>query len=188
MKSYLLGFLGFLLLVYGLVSSILYSNFTWYSYFVVGTTLFFAFINYLLKNDSLFEKNLKYLLKTYLTYILFTILIEVIGRFILHFWYYPHFNYINQLVHVLLIGYPFAFFSIYEFYKIINKYILNSILAVIVVTILCVFTHELPNIYSWEWIYTIPYIKFNILNINIIVIIGWVFLILVPLLTRRIVK
>ena len=39
---------------------------------------------------------------------------------------------------------------------------------------------EIPNLFSKDWIYTIPYISFNIIGINIIVIIGWVVLIGFP--------
>jgi hypothetical protein len=114
MKKYplIFGIIGLLLAVYGVGSAVLYSNVTWYSYFVVGGTFFLGWINHILKNDSLFEKSKMYLLKTYGVYMLFTILIEIVGRFILNFWDYPSFNLTDEVIHVFLIGYPFGFFFI----------------------------------------------------------------------------
>lgn len=189
MKKYfhVLGIGGFFLVVYGIISAILYSNTIWYSYFTVGGTFFLAWINQILKNGSIFEKPEGYLLKTYVIYLLFTILIEVVGRFIFNFWNYPSFNLRDMIIHVFLIGYPFALFSVYESFKLIRKKFSLPI-SIILATIINAFIHELPNTFAWEWIYTIPFITFNFLRINIIVIIGWVILIVVPLITEKILK
>ena len=177
-----------LLAVYGWASAILYSNVSWYSYFVIGGTFFLAWINQILKNDSLFEKSKIYLLKTYGIYLLFTILIEIVGRFILNFWHYPSFNFIDKVIHVSLIGYPFAFFFIHESFKLIRKKVPSLSVTIILATLINAFIHEVPNIFAWEWIYTIPYVTFEILQINIVVIVGWVVLIAIPLITKRILE
>jgi hypothetical protein len=185
---YTWGIIGLFLAIYGIASAILYSNVTWYSYFVVGVTFFFAWINQILKNDSLFEKSKIYLLKTYGLYLFFTILIEIIGRFILNFWNYPSFNLTDKVIHVFLIGYPFAFFSIYESFKLIRKKVPSLTVTIILATLINAFVHELPNIFAWEWVYTIPYITFEILQINIVIIVGWFVLITVPLITKRLLE
>jgi hypothetical protein len=186
--SHILGIIGFLLAIYGLVSAILYSNVTWYSYFVIGGTLFLAWINQILKNDSIFEKGKYYLLKTFVLYLIFTVLIEIVGRFILNFWNYPSFNLVDKLLNVFLIGYPFAFFFIHESFKLIRRKVPSLSITIILATLINAFAHEVPNIFAWEWVYTIPYVTFSILQINIVVIVGWVVLIAIPLITKRILQ
>jgi len=190
MKKYfhIVGIIGLILAVYGVVSAILYSNVTGYSYFVIGGTFFLTWINQILKNDSLLEKSKVYLLKTYGLYLLFTILIEIVGRFILNFWHYPSFNFTDKVIHVFLIGYPFAFFFIHESLKLIRKKVPSLAVTIILATLINAFIHEIPNIFAEEWIYTIPYVTFEILQINIVIIISWFILITIPLITKRILK
>lgn len=190
MKKYFhfLGIIGLLLAIYGVASAIWYSNVTWYSYLVIGITFFLAWINKILKNESLFEKSKIYLLKTYGVYLFFTILIEIIGRFILNLWNYPSFNLTDKVIHVFLIGYPFAFFSIHESLKLIRKKVPSLPVTIILATLINAFVHEIPNTFAWQWVYTIPYVTIEILQINIIVIIGWFILIVIPLITKRILK
>lgn len=190
MKKYyhILGIIGLFFAVYGMASAILCSNVTWYSYFVIGGTFFLAWINQILKNDSLFEKSKINLLKTYGLYLLSAILIEIIGRFILNFWHYLSFNFTDKVIHVFLIGFPFAFFFIHESFKLIRKKVPSLSIIIILTTFINAFVHEVPNTFAREWIYTIPYITFEILQINIVVIIGWVVLITVPLITKRILE
>lgn len=85
-----------------------------------------------------------------------TILIEIIGRFILNLWNYPSFNLTDKIIHVFLIGYPFAFFSIHESIKLIRKKIKSWSLSIILATIINAFFHEVPNIFSWEWFILFP--------------------------------
>ena len=51
----ILGIIGLTLAVYGIISAIFFANVTWYSYFVIGGTFFLAWINKILKNQSLFN-------------------------------------------------------------------------------------------------------------------------------------
>lgn len=78
---HIIGIIGLLLAIYGIISAVFYSNTIWYSYFVVGGTLFLAYANCRLKNDSILKNDSKYILKTYGIYLLFMILIEIVGRF-----------------------------------------------------------------------------------------------------------
>lgn len=43
--------------------------------------------------------------------------------------------------------------------------------------LLCVLIWEVPNVYSKDWIYRIPYISIEIFHINILVAAGWITLI-----------
>lgn len=64
------------------------------------------------------------------------------------------------------------------------NFIISSIKKPLVATLLSVVAGiiiwEVPNIYSKDWIYTLPYNSLEILNINVIIILGWFILILGP--------
>jgi len=187
MKKYrgLIGIIGLLLAIYGVISAVFYSNVAWYSYFTIGGTFFLAYLNTKLKNKSIFEKSKIQIAKTYGSYLIITILIEIVGRFLLHLWIYPSFNITEQIIHVFLIGYPFAFFFIGESLILIRKKVHPFTLTIILATLINTFLHELPNLFAWEWRYTIPYVTFEILQINILVIVGWAILIAVPIITDK---
>ncbi|RLE46731.1 hypothetical protein DRJ25_03750 [Candidatus Woesearchaeota archaeon] len=184
MKKTILSLSGLFLAVYGIVSAVLYSNVNWYRYFVIGGTLFLAWLNDRLKNDSLFEKKGKALLKSYGLYLCYGIIIEVIGMAILKLWHYPSFGLAEFIINVILIAYPFAFFFIYESFKLMR--VSNLALAIGITSLINAFLHEVPNTFAHNWIYTIPYIKLEILQINIVVIVGWVILILLPVIAQKI--
>jgi hypothetical protein len=171
-----LGLIGVLFFLWGLVSAISLSSTIWYSYFVFGGTLFFAWINKTLKNESLFQKNLKYILKTYIAYLLFTVIIELIGRFIFELWLYPGFNTLQIIFHVFLIGYPFAF---------VSSKISSSAGAFVITVLASSLFHEIPNTFAREWVYLVPYIALEIFRVNILVILGWAILVAVPLITKN---
>ncbi|MBI2173386.1 MAG: hypothetical protein HYT73_04255 [Candidatus Aenigmarchaeota archaeon] len=183
---HIIGIIGLLLALYGIISAVFYSNILWYSYFVVGGTLFLAYANCRLKNDSILKHDRKYILKTYGIYLLFTILIEIAGRFVLGLWNYPFFSLMDEFVHVFLIGYPFVFFFVRESFVMINKKT-GLLAAIILTTLVNAFVHEIPNTFVWVWVYTIPYVTLEIFQINIVVIVGWAILVLVPLITKRII-
>lgn len=184
----IIGIIGLILAVYGLVSAVFYSNVTWYSYFVIGGTLFLAYINSKLKNESILGKSRIYFLKTYGLYLLFAVLIEIIGAFLLGFWEYPSFGVADKVIHVFLISYPFAFFFIHESFNLLRKIAPSYSLTIILAMLINAFLHELPNVFAREWVYTIPYLTLEILHINIVVIVGWLVLVAIPLLTKRIMQ
>jgi len=187
----IIGIVGFILFLYGIISAIFFSNIFWYSTFVIGGTLFLGYLNYKCKDDSIlkiFEKDKIKVLKIYLFYLLATILIEFSGRFILNLWAYPYFTGIDKIIHVFLIGYPFAFFFIYESFTLIKKLVKGTKLSIFLAIIINAFLHEIPNTFVWTWEYNIPYINFEILQINIVVIVGWSILIAVPLLRKKIIS
>lgn len=185
------GILGLVLTFYGLISAIFYSNVNWYAYFVIGGTFFLGYINYLLKNESIFEKlekDKKKSLKTYLYYVIAGLGIELVGRFLFHLWSYPSLSGLNEIIQVIFIFYPFGLSLVYESFILIKKFVKSFKVTIIVATLINAFVHEVPNTFVWEWKYTIPYITFEVLQINIVVIIGWVILITVPLIGEKILK
>jgi hypothetical protein len=181
-----LGIIGFILLGYGLITAIFYSNIFWYSFFVVGGTLFVGYVNYVLKGKSIFSFNKKEIIKTYLFYLISALAIDFVGRFILNLWQYPFYDVSKQVINVFLVGYPFAFFLIYETFILIKFLFRKPGLSFILTMIISAFAHEIPNTFAWEWKYIIPYISFEILKINIVVIVGWAILIIVPIVARKI--
>jgi len=42
------------------------------------------------------------------------------GRYISNMWIYPYYDVQDEIIHVILIGYPFAFFSVSSFYSILK--------------------------------------------------------------------
>ena len=73
----LMGLVGLILAAYGLVSAIFYASVVWYSFFVIGLTLFLGYLNHLLGNESLFKRRIIDVLKIYVLYVFFTVIIEL---------------------------------------------------------------------------------------------------------------
>ncbi len=186
----ILGYIiSVLLISYGVYSAIITANKIWYSFFSIGLTIFLGLINLKIKNKSAITEicsKPRRFIKIYTIYLVIGIIYEILGNYFLHLWYYPSFNFAEMIIHVFLIGYPFALFSAYETYRILHSK--NLFLGIISTTLLSAFIHEIPNIYAQEWIYTIPYIKWSILGINIIVVIGWVLLVIPNILIERRIK
>ena len=67
----------------------------------------------------------------------------------------------------------------------VRKFIHNPVWVFILTTILSAFAHEWPNTFAYEWVYYIPKITYNILNINLVVILGWSILVAIPLLVNK---
>ena len=67
----------------------------------------------------------------------------------------------------------------------INSFIKNHI-SIPISMLLGIVIWEIPNIYSKDWIYTIPYITYEIFHINLVVILGWILLILGPVYIYKI--
>ncbi len=183
-----LGIAGFAMAAYGLVAAIVQGSVVWYSYFVIGGSLFLGLINYLLGRESLFSylrNNKIRVLKTYILYVLGAIVIEFIGRFLLNLWYYPAFSVTEELIHVFLIGYPFAFFFLFESFVLARHFIMSFWPAFTFVAIISAFAHEVPNLYAFEWVYTVPYVTLAIFQINIVILIGWFVLVAVPIFVDK---
>ena len=181
------GAIGLVLAAYGIASAVWYNG-IWYSYFAIGGALFFGSINSRLGNRGLFRafaKNRLRLLALYAIYLLAGIGIELLGRFALHLWHYPKFGLLDEVLHIYLISYPFAFFMIHEIFTALRAKF-DYAKAFMLAWIGSAFLNEVPNTRAMEWAYTIPFVKLELLGVNIIVIIGWVILIGVPLIVEKI--
>ena len=154
----------------------------WYFPAVIGVWFIFDYIAYNKNKNTtlsfLFNDKKKFF-NLYLVMFFLGATIELIGRFLLNLWDYPFINNL-YLEFVLLLFYPFILFSFRELYESIILKLKNKFLAFISAMVAGIIIWEIPNLFSKDWIYTIPYISFNIIGINIIVIIGWVVLIGFP--------
>jgi hypothetical protein len=169
----------------------------WYNPAVIGVWLFFDNIAHLQKNkttlDLIFNQKYKKFLCLYFALLILAVLIEVIGSLVLKLWSYPKLWAIEPLWLMLLINfvsylfYPFILMSFKEMYVVIKSFIKNKYISCIIFMLLGIIIWEIPNIFSQDWIYNIPFISFEIFHINIIVIIGWIILIVAPLYVYKLV-
>ena len=174
----ILGFLGLILILTGLLLALQFASQVWYTPFVIGGTLFLGYLNDKNKQGvfNIYRKNKMNFLRIWAVYIITALIIEVLGRYILKLWYYPSFTLTEEIIHVYLIGYPFALFMTYETYVLIHEKVKEYWEAIIVTTVLSAFLHEIPNTFAWEWVYTIPRVTREVLGINVVVIGGWIVL------------
>lgn len=113
---------GAALAVFGLSGAFMGKLDAWYSWFVVGSFLAFDFTESRVTGNSvltcLFRHEYFAPGGIYLIYLLMTLIIDYLyGRGIVDMWLYPHFtNLYRDVIHVLIVGMPFAFFSIAAFY------------------------------------------------------------------------
>lgn len=120
------GIVGLFVGLYGLYSAIFRSSPTWYSFFTVGSLLFFAPLSYWLRKDSFLNSVLRkpWLLSLlYLAFLGITVLVEFYGRYVGNFWTYPYFDQSELILHVYLIGYPFALLSVIPLFEIVEHLI-----------------------------------------------------------------
>jgi hypothetical protein len=124
------GIVGLFVSLYGLYSAIFRSSQIWYSFFTVGSFLFFASVSYWLRKDSSLNSVLRKAWLLGLLYLVFlgiTVLVEFYGRFVGSFWTYPYFDQGELILHVYLLGYPFAFLSVIPLFEIVEHLILSGI-------------------------------------------------------------
>ncbi len=114
---------GLLLTLYGVYTAVVDQSTYWYSYFTVGSFLFFDSLDFQLNGDSnlfrLIKGQPKTVVGTYLFFLVFGgVLIDVVfGRGIGALWTYPNLSGFSEIIHVLLIGYPFALLSVSSMYR-----------------------------------------------------------------------
>lgn len=185
-----------------IISVILYVSNSPYWFFPapIGIWLLFDSLSSLRKNkttlDLLITKDYKKFFIVYSVLFILGFLTELLGIIILNFWSYASFNYQTDLLSILnrlskypLEGlgffiWPFILMSFKETYSFIKSYF-NKKISFILSMVLGILIWETPNIFSKDWIYTIPYINLEIFHINIIVIIGWSLLIGFPLIIYK---
>ena len=152
-------------------------------HFFAGLGMWFIFdylASFYNKNTALqvFLRDKKKFINLYLAMVLLGVAIELTGRFILGLWEYPYYNGIHETASVFF--YPFILFQLREMYTLVKSKIKTSLISIIVSVIMGVIIWEIPNLFSMDWIYHIPIVSLEIFNINIIVVLGWALLILVP--------
>ncbi len=182
-----IGIIGLFAGLHGIISALVFSSPVWFSFFAIGGSLFLGFLTFRQKSSSVFSLGRDKLIHTYMIYLIFGILIEFVGRFILGLWKYPSFDLVDEIIHVYLIGYPFVFFFVHEFFRLVRMKISNFYLVVILTAVINAFLHELPNTFAWEWVYTMPF-PVEIFRINLLVIAGWIILVAAPLLVEKVIE
>jgi len=110
--------------IFGILRAVYAGDPYWYSYFTIGSFLCFDRISVLLTGAStLREIRSGKWIAIVLIYGAFLLLAVVVdfayGRFLAHAWVYPHYDLFDEIIHVVLIGYPFAFFSTIEMTAVI---------------------------------------------------------------------
>lgn len=160
----------------------------WYFSATIGVWLVFDYFSSK-KNKTAFQYLLSDRVKFINLYLLMLFLgstIELFGRFIFGFWHYSSNSvFLNILI---TLNYPFILFSFREMYKTIGLKFKKSWVKIILSMILGIVIWEFPNLFSKDWIYTIPYINLEIFGINIVVILGWIILIVFPLYIYSIIE
>lgn len=183
-----IGLLGLAVAFYAILSAILYSNQLWLSSFVVGGSLFLGYLNYQLNNESIlttWEKDKRQLLVSYVVYLFATLLIEFVGRLVLRLWDYPSLGMGELLFHVFLVQYPIGFFYLYESFVLVRSRAKPFSVALLVSSIATAFLVEIPNTTAPEWKYNIPFVTLQILQVNVVVVLGWVILTSVPIVAKK---
>ncbi|MBD3259127.1 hypothetical protein GF371_00690 [Candidatus Woesearchaeota archaeon] len=163
----------------------------WYNFGLLGAWLLFDYLSHLRGNntalDLLFNKRTKKFIILFIALAIFGSVIELVGNAGLGLWSYSHLTPF-QLYFLVPIFYPFILMSFREMFMLVKSLLKNFTMSVIATIILGIIIWEIPNIYSQDWIYSIPHISFEIFHINIIVIIGWVILISGPHYIYRLLK
>ena len=153
----------------------------WYYPAVIGVWLFFDNLSQLRGQkttlDFLLKSKPRRGLSLYFSLFLLGFFIEIIGRIFLNLWQYPRLpSFVVNTITFLF--YPFILMSFRETYIFTQSFFKHPLPSVIVSMLFGILIWEIPNVYSQDWVYTIPSVTLEIFHINIIIIFGWVFLIL----------
>lgn len=117
-------FLGFFLVAFGIIASIFFHFYFWYTFYLVGAFMFFGSLNYKTHAPSVYAYLLKNQWKHFLTMYGLALLIGLVvdifyGRTFSSLWYYPHLNGFWNFFFPVFLYYPFGAFQVYEiFYAI----------------------------------------------------------------------
>lgn len=153
----------------------------WYYGAVVGILFVFDYLatqkNYT-TTLQLCTKDRKKAIALYVLLFALGIVIEVIGRYWLHWWTLPYLT--PQLEVIGFMLYPFILASCRETYACMRRFS-GKITAFILSMIVGIVIWEIPNLFSGDWIYTVPITTMHLFRLNVIVILGWSLLIFLPL-------
>ncbi|HIH37753.1 hypothetical protein J4460_07505 [Candidatus Woesearchaeota archaeon] len=116
----------------------------------------------------------------YVIMLLFGMSIEYAGRFLTGYWYYPKIGSLFMEL-LLILLYPFILFSCREMFSWLESITKNYWSALFGSVLLGVIIWEVPNVFSPDWVYVVLFLPLTLFSINILVILGWFFLIIFPL-------
>lgn len=174
--------IGIIISIISFTLAFLKINF-WYLPATIGVWFIFDYISSIKNKNTaiqIFLKNKNKFFDLFLIMFFLGASIELGGRFLLNLWNYPPINSFYMEM-IMLLVYPFILFSFREMYESINIFIKKNYVSFIFSMILGIIIWEIPNLFSVDWIYTIPYTNFSIFKINIIIILGWSILIGFPI-------
>ncbi|MBI2547361.1 MAG: hypothetical protein HYW23_02855 [Candidatus Aenigmarchaeota archaeon] len=173
-----------------LMSLILYTSQKHYWFYpaTIGVWLFFDNLSHLVNNktsiDLLIKKEYKKFLTLYLLLSIFGSLIELFGNFLLGLWSYTYLSPIMVAISTLLF-YPFILLSFKETFDAVKSRVKNFPISLVLSMLIGIIVWEIPNLYSNDWIYKMPFANITILQLNPIVIIGWSVLVLGPVFINK---
>lgn len=192
-RGYLLGLVIGISLV--ILSIILYYQKSVYWYYppTIGWWLIFDYLSHRLGNATtlglIIKAKQKQFFTLYFLLLAFSFVIEIVGSITLDLWSYKLSAYTPTLTAVLdsiidyplngvgYLLYPFILMHFRELYQTVQSLLKNRFSSTSVSMIAGILIWEVPNLWTLDWIYTIPFITMKIAGINIIVILGWVILI-----------
>ena len=121
---YFLGVIGLVMAIYGIYSAFAGACSYWYSFFVIGSFAFFDLLDFRINCESNIGRLLRgrwtTFVGTYILYLFCAVAIDLYGTVVSGTWVYPHFDLKQNVLHVVIIGYPFAFFSVSALYRCLH--------------------------------------------------------------------
>ncbi len=163
----------FILGIFISVASIAYAllgNKNWYFPAVLGVWFFFDYLASTKSKKTTLQvliKDKKKFAQIFFLLILLGGFIEYTGRILFGWWIYPAINSL-ALETFLILFYPFILMSFRESYVFFKEITSSKILAYLLAVISGMIIWEIPNLYSGDWIYSMPLAAF---------IVGWFLLI-----------
>jgi len=178
---------GFMLFLYGLIVALMMEAAGWHTPVLVGGTAVAAYFVYLIDRAGLLWDLVIRPVRVPLQYAIYAaigVIIEFIGQHLLGWWSYPAFSPALEVVHVIVFGYPFLFFMLFEMY-VLAQWLLRSVwLAVPAVWVVTIVIHEGPNLVAHQWVYTTPFGEWAIAGVHLFVLVGWLIPVVLPLVVR----
>lgn len=167
-----------------------YKSIVWYNFAVWGWWLFFDCLSHWQGNkttlDLILKKKYHDFLKLYGLLLLISVIMEVVVSLVFGLWSYPKLWGIEPPWLLILVNswgylsYPIIFISFMEMYAFFYTLIRRKWIAIISFLILGIVIWEVPNIFSQDWVYHIPFVDYNLGGLNLVVIFGWILLLLIP--------
>lgn len=179
--------IGAIMVLYGLIVAIMMEQPGWHTPVLVGGTTVLAYFVYLIDRAGILWDLVVRPIRVPLQYVIYAmigVVIELIGQQLLGWWSYS-FSPILEVIHVILLGYPFMFFMLFELYVLAQWFLRYMWLTIPVVWLLTIIMNEGPNLVAQQWVYDIPFAGWSVAGLHVIVLIGWVIPVVLPLVVRH---